>query len=241
MKLKTLGFVLILAFLGMACSPKISATPKKGWRALLKDKDLSNFTVLNGTAEYYVEGKSIVGVSKANTPNTFLCTNEKFDNFILEFEVWADTLLNSGVQFRSISDPEIMDGRVHGYQVEIESSPRKWAGGIYDEGRRGWLYSLDSNPSAKDAFKPNEWNHYRIEAVDENIITWVNKIQCTHLKDDLTPSGFIGFQIHSIENQRQENKKVKWRNIRIKTTNLKDELWTTSSNVTLVNKIIKNK
>ena len=129
-----------------------------------------------------------------------------------------------------------MDGRVHGYQVEIESSPRKWAGGIYDEGRRGWLYSLDLNPEAKDAFVVGKWNRYRIQAIGNEISTWVNEVQCTHLSDDLTTSGFIGFQVHGIENDNQENKEVKWRNIRIKTTNLESEKWPLSPKVTHVNK-----
>lgn len=207
-----------------------------GWKSLLIDDKMSNFEILNGSAKYYVDGNTIIGTSKSDTPNTFLCTKEKYGDFILEFEVWADPTVNSGVQFRSNSDAEIMNGRVHGYQVEIESSPRKWAGGIYEEGGRGWLYPLDSNPDAKDAFRVNEWNHYRVQAIGNEIITWVNKTQCTHLIDDNTARGFIGLQVHSIENKDQENKKIKWRNIRIKTSNLKSEQWSTSSKVTKINK-----
>ncbi|MEM9544996.1 MAG: DUF1080 domain-containing protein [Bacteroidota bacterium] len=230
-----------ILIMGFGCSPKISDEVKNGWRPLLINQELSNFTKLNGDAEYYVDKKSIVGVSKMNTPNTFLCTKEMFHDFILEFEVWADSTLNSGVQFRSISDPDIMAGRVHGYQVEIESSSRKWAGGIYDEGRRGWLYSLDSNPEAGDAFLVNEWNHYRLEAIGNEIITWVNKVQCTHLIDDVTSSGFIGLQVHSIDDPKLADKKVKWRNIRIKTRDLDNERWPTSPNVKIINKITNKK
>ena len=239
MKLRKYYLFLIVVLTIQACSSRLSTGIRDGWRPLLIDKELSNFIKLNGSADYFVEGNAIVGISKANTPNTFLCTKEKFGNFILEFQVWADPVLNSGLQFRSISDPDIMEGRVHGYQVEIESSPRKWAGGIYDEGRRGWLYALDSNPQAKDAFKVNEWNHYRVEAIGDEIVTWVNKIQCTDLIDNLTSTGFIGFQVHSIENESQENKQVKWKNIKIKTTDLENERWPRSSDVTLINKTIK--
>lgn len=207
------------------------------WQPLLIDNNLSNFSTLNGSAKYYAQEGVIIGVSKSNTPNSFLCTNEMYSDFILEFEVWADPSLNSGVQFRSNSIPDVMDGRVHGYQMEIESSDRKWAGGIYDEGRRGWLYPLDSNPAAKQAFKVNEWNHYRIEALGNEITTWVNKIQCTHLIDDLTSKGFIGFQIHSIDDEKLENKLIKWRNIRIKTKGLISEKWQNNDNVPLINLI----
>lgn len=215
-----------LVFLSIHCSPKLSPQHNNGWKSLLVDDQLANFEKLNGQASYYLEGNELIGTSKSNTPNTFLCTKEKYGDFILEFEVWADPLLNSGVQIRSISDPNIMDGRVHGYQVEIESSDRKWAGGIYEEGKRGWLYPLDSNPKGQQAFKVNEWNHYRIEAIGDEIATWVNSIQCANLKDDVTASGFIGFQVHDIGgDSKLENRQIKWKNIKIKTTDLKKAQW----------------
>jgi hypothetical protein len=49
--------------------------------------------------------------------------------------------MNSGIQFRSESKADYRDGRVHGYQMEIDPSPRAWTGGIYDEARRDWLYT----------------------------------------------------------------------------------------------------
>ena len=49
---------------------------------------------------------------------------------------------------RSLSDPDYKKGRVHGYQVEIDPSDRAWSAGIYDEARKGWLYSLENNPKA---------------------------------------------------------------------------------------------
>lgn len=237
MTVRCLNILLLFVIVNFGCSRKLSKAAKGDWQPLLIDNELSNFTKLNGTAEYFVKDNEIIGTSKLGTPNTFLCTKEKYGDFILEFEVWADPDLNSGVQFRSISDKNIMDGRVHGYQVEIESSPRKWAGGIYEEGKRGWLYSLDSNPEAKEAFMVDKWNHYRVEAIGNEIVTWVNEIQCTHLIDNMTASGFIGLQVHSIGDKKQENKQVKWRNIRIKTSDLESTKWPRSSKVTLVTKM----
>lgn len=83
--------------------------------------------------------------------------------------------MNSGIQIRSNSLPQYQNGRVHGYQVEIDPSDRAWSGGIYDEGRRGWLYSLENDSEAQKAFRQNEWNHYRIEAIGDTIKTWVNE------------------------------------------------------------------
>jgi hypothetical protein len=162
----------------------------------------------------------MVGISKAGTRNTFLATKKMYGDFILEFDVLVDVGLNSGVQFRSLTNPEYKKGVVHGYQCEIETSARKWAGGIYDEQRRGWLYPLTRNTKSQNAFINGDWNHYRIEAIGQNIRTWVNGIQCTNLVDDVTSSGFIAFQVHEIYNNADEGKKIKWKNIKIKTTNL---------------------
>ena len=40
---------------------------------------------------------------------------------------------------------------------------RAWSGGIYEEGRRGWLYPVTLNPPAQKLFKTGEWNHYKVK------------------------------------------------------------------------------
>ncbi len=191
-----------------------------GWVSLFNGKDLKGWKQLNGEAKYEVKDGAIVGTSVFKTPNSFLTTEKDYGDFIFECEVQVDDKLNSGIQFRSLSKPDYRDGRVHGYQCEIDPSDRAWSGGIYDEARRGWLYPLDGNQEGRKAFKRNAWNHYRIEAIGNTIRTFVNGIQTAHLIDDLTPSGFICLQVHSIPKQELEGTQVKWRNIRIKTTNL---------------------
>lgn len=191
------------------------------WESLFNEKDLSNWEIKNGTAEYTIEGNEVVGTSKINTPNTFLCTKKMYEDFILELELKVDTPLNSGIQIRSNSLPDYQNGRVHGYQVEIDPSPRAFSGGIYDEGRRGWIYPLCENQEGRAGFKNGTWNHYRIEAVGPAIRVWVNGIQAANLRDDLTQQGFIGLQVHSIgKDSSMIGKTVRWRNIKIATNNL---------------------
>ena len=193
-----------------------------GWKNLLQNNKLDNFKQLNGEAEFKLENGILVGISKQNTPNSFLATKKRYSDFILEFEVKVDFGLNSGVQFRSESISTYMGGRVHGYQCEIETSQRKWAGGIYDEARRGWLYPLTRNKKGQDAFVNGTWNAYRIEAIGSEIITYVNGIQASNLIDEVTSEGFIAFQVHGISNPKDEGKKVKWRNIRVLTVDLEN-------------------
>lgn len=207
------------------------------WQDLFNGENLDGWEKLNGTAEYKVEDGAIVGISQLNTPNTFLATNKNYDDFILEFEFKVDDGLNSGVQFRSLSLPEFQEGRVHGYQFEIDPSERAWTGGVYDEARRGWLYPLNYNPEGQQAFKNGEWNKARIEAIGNSIRTWVNDVPCADLLDNTTASGFIALQVHSIGNAEQEGKSVAWRNIRILTEELEQYRMPEKSDVKQINQI----
>ncbi len=213
---KLMAVALMLVFTLTATAQK----NKKGWIELFNGKDLSGWTQKGGTANYTIENGVIVGTTVSNSPNSFLCTEKIYGDFILELELLVDTSMNSGIQIRSNSLPDYQNGRVHGYQVEIDPSKRAWSGGIYDEGRRGWLYTMESNPEGKKAFKNNQWNKYRVEAIGSNIKTWVNDIPTADIIDDLTATGFIALQVHSIPAAKQPGTQVKWRNIRIITENL---------------------
>lgn len=215
----------------------VSCEEGPDWENLFNGENLDGWEKLNGSAEYKVEDGAIVGISQLNTPNTFLATNQTYDDFILEFEFKVDDGLNSGVQFRSNSLPEFHNGRVHGYQFEIDPSDRAWTGGVYDEARRGWLYPLTYNPEGQKAFKNGEWNKARIEAIGNSIRTWVNDIPCSDLLDSTTPSGFIALQVHAIGNAEQEGKTVAWRNIRILTDDLEKYKKPENRNVKQMNQI----
>ncbi len=211
--------LLQLLIIGVA----VYAQKNDDWTELFNGKNLKEWEVLNGTAEFKVEDGVIIGVSKMNSPNTFLATKNNYDDFILEYEARIDPALNAGVQIRSNSIPEYRDGIVHGYQVELDPSKRAWSGGIFDEKRRGWLYNLERNPNGKAAFKSNEWNKFRVEAIGYNIRVWVNGVQTADLMDDMTASGFIALQVHSIGNDSRAGKEIHYKNIRIKTENLDAE------------------
>ncbi len=188
--------------------------PDDGWTELFNGKDLSGWKQLNGEAKYEAIDGMIVGTTVANTPNSFLCTEEEYSDFILELEMFLEEDFNSGMQFRSESKPDYMNGRVHGYQCEVDPSDRAWSAGIYDEARRGWLYPVELNPEAKSAFKHGEWNHYRIECIGPSIRTWLNGVPVAHLIDDMTHEGFIGLQVHGVGNRGPFQ--VAWKNIKIK-------------------------
>lgn len=187
---------------------------------LFNGENLEGWTQKGGDANYKVEDGVIIGETVSNTPNSFLVTDKMYEDFILELNYKVDSSMNSGIQIRSNSLPTYQDGRVHGYQVEIDPSERSWSGGIYDEARRGWLVTLENNEKAKQAFRQNEWNHYRIEAIGDTIQTWINDVPAAFLIDDKTSSGFIALQVHSIGDSDEPGKQIMWKNIRIQTDSL---------------------
>lgn len=212
----------LLLAIGCMCLFFVAAAQnsREQWVSLFNGRDLKGWKQLNGKAKYEVKDGAIVGTTVSDEPNSFLATEKNYTDFILELEFMVDPSMNSGIQFRSESRADYMNGRVHGYQMEIDPSKRAWSGGIYDEARRLWLYSLEYNEKGKSAFKNNQWNQYRIECLGKTVRTFVNGIPTAHLEDSMLTSGFIALQVHSIGKNDQPGKQIKWRNIRIQTTNL---------------------
>ncbi len=206
----------LLLALGCQGEPKDDAP----WQDLFNGTDLKGWTQKGGKAEYTVRDGAIVGATVHDTPNSFLTTDKMYGDFILELDYRVDSTMNSGIQVRSNSYPWYMDGRVHGYQIEIDPSDRAWSAGIYDEARRGWLVALTGNPEAQAAFKQNDWNHYRIEAIGDTLKTWINGVPAAFLVDDQTPEGFIALQVHSIGEGQQAGTEILWKNLRILTDSL---------------------
>ena len=206
-----------LAFLASCGETQKDDTP---WIEIFDGKTLNGWSQKGGEANYEVKDGIIVGSTVHDTPNSFMTSDKMYGDFILELDYKVDSTMNSGIQIRSNSFPHYRDGRVHGYQIEIDPSDRAWSAGIYDEARRGWLNTMTDNPEAQKAFKQNDWNHYRIEAIGDTIQTWINGVAAANLVDDQTASGFIGLQVHSIPKENKEGTEIMWKNIKILTDSL---------------------
>ncbi len=221
LKFEVILIAIILLFVN---ANVVAQSAEKGWQILFNGKDLTGWRELNGKHKWEVKDGVIVGTDVHDQPNGFLCTEKDFSDFILELEVSIDTLMNnSGVQFRSRSTADYMNGRVHGYQMEVDPKPQRWSGSIYDEGgRRNWLYTTELNVPGKRAFKNNQWNKYRIECFGTTMRTWVNGIPISHLVDAESQKGFIGLQLHANNpTDPPGGNQVRFRNIRIKTADIK--------------------
>ncbi|MGJ8680920.1 3-keto-disaccharide hydrolase [Paraglaciecola sp.] len=224
----------VLSVVSLCMSLSVQAAD---WTSLFNGKDLSNWQQLGGKAKFTIDNGVIVGESKSGEPNSFLTTKQDYSDFIFETEIKIDAGLNSGIQFRSQSLTDYNNGRVHGYQMEIDTSDRKWSGGVFEEAKRGWLYAVTRNEACQNAFNLDVWNHYRVEAIHNRIRTWVNKVACADVLDNQEgyQSGFIAFQVHSIKNKNLEGTKVRFRNPRILTEDLHNNHWYTPSEVQEIN------
>lgn len=204
----------LLSALALLCHSQISAQDSE-WTSLFDGKSLNGWTQKGGKAKYEIQNGVIVGKTVPNTPNSFLCTEKMYGDFELEVEFKVHRELNCGIQIRSNSLPQYKNGRVHGYQVEIDPSDRAWSGGIYDEARRGWLNSLKNNNTARYAFKQDDWNKYQVLAVGDRIRTWINGVPAADLVDGMTAKGFIALQVHGV-GKREDELTISWKNIRLR-------------------------
>ena len=206
---------LLLSLTVAACAgvASESADAEEEWVALFEGDSLDHWYNPYDWGEAWVED----GVIHLRADQKFfLVTQEQYDDFVLEADVkLPDAESNSGIMIRANVEPN----RVYGYQAEVDPTDRAWSGGLYDEGRRGWLNpDRDDEASvqafreqAGDAFKLDDWNEYRIRAVGDSIYINVNGVQTTAFQDTVDARGHIGIQHHG-----EDGKIYRFKDIRIK-------------------------
>jgi len=215
--------ILIAVTVSIITTGLLAQEKEAGWINLFDGKSLSGWKKVAGDAEYKIEDGAILGVTVPNTPNTFLISEKEYSDFVLELDVKIeDTSSNSGIQFRSQYDPagNKGKGKVYGYQYELDPSSRRWTAGVYDEGRRDWLYPLALNASAQDMLMTGVYNKVRVECIGPIIRTWINNKPAASVVDAMDSKGVIALQVHSIGNPAMAGKKIYWKDIRITTTSL---------------------
>ena len=208
---------LMLQASAQAAPPAQALAPTQApWRDITPRAGLAGWHVTGGKAAYDIDKGELVGHASPGSTNSWLVSDAQYGDFILEFDALTDPALNSGVMIRGQSRPDYRDGVVHGYQTEIDPSSRRWSGGLYDEQRRQWLYTLGRNDPARRIFRSGAWNHYRVEAIGTRLRTWVNGVPAADIVDDMDARGFIAFQVHAIPDAEAARRpEVRFRNVRI--------------------------
>lgn len=183
--------------------------------SLFNGKNLDGWEKLNGFAKFEVVAGVIVGTTTEGSPSTYLATKKKYTNFILEYEIKMEKDLNGGVQIRSHFDGSRGKDCVFGLQVEADDSPRGWSGGIFDQSRNGWRYTVEYNPEVKSAYKNGEWNKIKVIAAGNKIATWINGVNIANLVEPEAETGFVALQVHAGGGDKI-GRTTSWRNIIIK-------------------------
>ncbi|MBA82197.1 family 16 glycoside hydrolase [Leeuwenhoekiella sp.] len=199
------------------------------WTNLFDGESLEGWVQLNGWHDYFAEDGSIVGRTAKGSPNSFLCTVDEFDDFELTLDIMVDDVTNSGIQIRSRTKPvsegdyqRARAGRVYGPQVEMQRNREPGTpttGLIYGEALgTGWLSSDEKIQNGHNYLNEDGWNKLRILAQGPRIQTWLNGIKIEDLTNEevykTNPKGFIGLQMHGVEEPGPFT--MKWKNIRIR-------------------------
>ncbi|MBB6504941.1 hypothetical protein F4693_001922 [Sphingomonas endophytica] len=219
MKVRTFAAAMLLATClsaaGSARAPQ-SHQQKAPWRDVTPRAGLSGWHKVGGNATYDVADGELVGRAEPGKTNSWLVSDAQYGDFIIEFDAKTDPALNSGVMIRGQSRPDYRNGVVFGYQAEIDPSKRAWSGGLYDEQRRQWLYTLGRNEAARRTFRSGDWNHYRVEAIGNRLRTWINGVPAADIVDDMDARGFIAFQVHAIPDaEAARHPEARFRNVRM--------------------------
>ncbi len=202
--------------------------------SIFNGKDLTKWKGLSD--HWSVEDGAITGVNtqeKSLKKNTFLIwEGGQPADFELRFQ-YKIVGGNSGVQYRSkvIDDKEFV---VHGYQADIDSSPR-FTGMNYEEGGRTFLaqrgervtFGTDGKKSAEkigDAaelqkkIKAEDWNEYVIVAKGNNLKHSVNGVLMSEVIDDekgkSAVSGTIAIQLHSGPPMKVQLKEIRLKELK---------------------------
>lgn len=202
-----------------------AAAADDGWTDLFDGKDLAGWRNPYDWGEAKVVGGEILLTADKKF---FLVTEKTYGDFVFEGEVKLPPgKANSGFMFRCHVEPN----KVFGYQAEVDGSDRRWSGGLYDEGRRGWLWPSKSgrtkdpkaleheqssqayfqDPKIRDALKRDDWNRYRITCQGDKIKIELNGVVVTEYEDDVDRAGYIGIQHHGEDGQT-----YRFRNLRIR-------------------------
>ena len=75
-------FLLSVSILFFSCKQSKNISKSSDWELLFNEQNLSNWEIRNGTAEFTIVEKELIGTAKLNTPNTFLCPKKKYADFM---------------------------------------------------------------------------------------------------------------------------------------------------------------
>ncbi|MFB3786757.1 MAG: DUF1080 domain-containing protein [bacterium] len=163
-----------------------------GWQPLFNGQNLDGW-VEHGKEKWYVEDGMIVGKAVTNEYG-YLSTQKAYKNFVLRLKFNAEGAGNSGLFYHS----RLEDVKIYGVQAEIDPTPGKHTGGLYESYGRNWL--ILPNAEAEKLMRPiGQWNEMQIWVKDNHVITHLNGFLAVDYVDEnpRDTDGVIALQLHS--------------------------------------------
>jgi 3-keto-disaccharide hydrolase len=191
-----------------------SAKAQEVWRPLFNGKSLNGWKAY-GNEKWVVEHGTILGESAAGKYG-YLVTRQEFRDFDLRVSFKGEANGNSGLFFHCrITGTSNTGPDIQGIQAEVDPTPGKHTGGLYESGGRGWL--IQPTEQGEKALRAGDWNELEVSVHGNHFVTHLNGVTIADYHD-LAPKfteGAIALQIHT-----GGGVKVRWKNIEIRGTSV---------------------
>ncbi|GEM_PF-1245780 len=198
------GFILIGAIAVLSCPLNASAQHPAvdGYEQIYNGRNMDGWT-MQWPGIWEVNKGILTGRQDQSVGNdSWLFTNEEWDDFSLALEFKMTPNCNSGVGVRM---PKGIEGRPsqHGYEIQISDNDEQYPTG-----------SIFRHVPANQKMHKQGWNEMSIICVKDHIVVYVNRQKVVDARLDGSKKGRIGLQVHGGEALKDQV--VEFRNIKIK-------------------------
>lgn len=199
-------FTWLRLIISILCVNPLCGRAENSPQPLFNGKDLTGWVAMHG-GQWTVEDGVVVGRNGTNwstnpeVSGSWLRTEKKYGDFILELEYAISPKGNSGIHFRSGLEK---NPTFTGYEMQIVDD----AGREPRKGSTGALYDVVA--AKKNMSRPaGEWNRVRITCRGPRIQVNLNGEDIVDYLGDRSTRGYIGLQNHD------DRCFVKFRNVRL--------------------------
>lgn len=206
------GLFLFLALAG--CASSNNAT-MDGWETLFNGRNMDGWRLMavhGGRGGIWtVENGALVANQDTDHTGGLIATEERYDDFEIEFEFQGDYPVDTGVFLRTQDNG-------NGYQITIDYRDNGTVGSVYASGDGGMVATYDD---WRSLYREEGWNtmRVRIEGYPAHVTAWLNGTQTVDFHDmeeRFGRDGYIGFQVHGGDGSWGDNSRARFRNVRIR-------------------------
>ena len=191
----------VIAIAACVASLSVAASAQdQKWTTIVDGKTMGDFDKVGG-ANWRIEDGALVADKLDGKGAAYLVTKEKYKDFQIQAEFWADDDVNSGIFIRC-KNPKVIDAK-DCYEVNIfdkRPDPTYGTGAIVN------VAKVSPMPKAG-----GKWNTFLITAKGNNMVVVLNGVETANANDSSFPSGPISLQFGG-----GKSGPIKWRKVMIR-------------------------